>query len=317
MQHAARRMNPPTGHSEVGWRTSVHAGIALLLLSSWALTTLDTSGKWIMGFGLPLTFLCWIRFLVHFSLVVTLVRNGRLRTLPKRPYAQILRGFMVTGTTYSIFAALEYLPQAETAAITFLAPLLMLAFAPWILRERFHLSRWIAALCAFAGVLIIIRPDGGLDPTGVGFSLLSALVLASQYLCTRWVAIDDPMVTLIWSGGIGVLVTTLLLPFTLGQSVIVMTQFGIFEWLVLLGTGAWGALGHILQIQAYRLAPASLLAPFMYLQIVAATALGWLVWGDFPDLLTWLGILVVCTSGIVTGIVEWRRACRNLPQRMG
>ena len=77
--------------------------------------------------------------------------------------------------------------------------------------------------------------------------------------------------------------------------------------LVAMLVGITGGLGHLFQIAAYRRAPASTLAPFVYLQIISATAVGWLVWGHFPDALTWLGIAIICASGICIGVVEWRR----------
>lgn len=289
--------------------TSPLVGISLVVLASWSLSGLDTSGKWIMAAGLPLAFLCWVRFFVHTLLVLALIRPSGLRAAlrPNRPYAQLLRGVVMVTATFTFFTALQYLPQAEATSINFLAPLIMLACAPWILGEPARISRWIAALSGFSGVLIIIRPGSGLDPVGVGFGLLTALLFAIQYLCTRRVAIDKPMTTLLWSGGVGATVLTLALPLIVPIAWPTLLEFGVLEWLVLLSTGFWGALGHIFQIQAYRVAPASLLAPFLYLQIVAASVLGWLVWGDFPDALTWLGIAVICGSGIVIGIIEWRR----------
>src|SRR5690606_20001858 len=88
-----------------------------------------------------------------------------------------------------------------------------------------------------------------------------------------------------------------------------LKELSFFQWLILISTGLWGCLGHLLQIQAYQRASASLLAPFVYLQIVAAAALGWLIWGQFPDVFTWIGIAVVCTSGIVIGL--WSGGART------
>jgi len=295
--------------------TSPFAGIALVILASWSLSTLDTSGKWIMAAGLPLAFLCWVRFTVHLALVAALIPSSALRAAlrPRRPYAQLLRGTVMLVATFSFFTALQYMPQAEATSINFLAPLIVLASAPWILREPARLSRWAAALTGFAGILIIIRPGSGLDPVGVSFGLLTALLFSIQYVCTRLVAIDSPMTTLIWSGGVGAICLTAALPFIVPAAWPVLRGFGPLEWLVMASTGLWGALGHVLQIQAYRLAPASLLAPFLYLQIVAASILGWLVWGDFPDALTWLGIAVICGSGIAIGAIEWRRSPMPAP----
>ncbi|MGE8590849.1 MAG: DMT family transporter, partial [Alcaligenes sp.] len=210
----------------------------------------------------------------------------------------------------SFFSALRYLPQAEATAINFLAPLLVLSVAPWLLKEPPRLSRWVAAGVGFLGVLIIIRPTGGLHPMGVLFGLITACMFATQYIVTRRVAVDDAMTTLIWSGAVGSLCLTIALPFILPAALPALRQLTAFQWLILVSTGFWGCLGHLLQIQAYQRASASLLAPFVYLQIVAAAALGWMIWGQFPDLFTWIGIAVVCASGITIGALEWRRQAR-------
>lgn len=284
-------------------------GIVMLVLSSWALSGLDTSAKWIMAAGAPILLVSWVRLTVHLVLVLVLVHPKSIKDIlrTQRPYSQLLRGAVLLGATFSFLIALRYLPQAEATSMIFLAPLLVLATAPWILKEPAHLSRWLAALTGFGGILVIIRPGGGLDPVGTGFALLTAFMLATQYICTRRVAVDNPMTTLIWSGAVGAVALTLVLPYILAEAYPFIKDFGPLEWLVLLSTGFWGALGHLLQIWAYRQAPASLLAPFVYLQIIAAAALGWLVWGHFPDRLTWLGIAIVCGSGIVIGLIEWRR----------
>ena len=288
------------------------AGVLILVLSSWALSGLDASGKWIMGFGVPLLIMCWFRYVVHLCLVLTLVLpvKGRRVLRSTRPKAQILRGTVMMLATFSFFSALRYLPQAEATAINFLAPLLVLSVAPWLLKEPPRLSRWVAAGVGFLGVLIIIRPTGGLHPMGVLFGLITACMFATQYIVTRRVAVDDAMTTLIWSGAVGSLCLTIALPFILPAALPALRQLTAFQWLILVSTGFWGCLGHLLQIQAYQRASASLLAPFVYLQIVAAAALGWMIWGQFPDLFTWIGIAVVCASGITIGALEWRRQAR-------
>jgi drug/metabolite transporter (DMT)-like permease len=214
---------------------------------------------------------------------------------------------MLAATLLYLTAA-HYLPLSQTTAINFLAPLIVLAIAPWALGERPFLSRWIAGGAGLLGVLVVVRPGAGLDPTGTLFGLLSACALASQYIASRRVAVDDPYTTLIWSGAVGSVVMTLALPFYWRDVAALPGLLSALEWLVLLGTGFWGCLGHYLQIQAYRRAPASLLAPFVYFQIVSATALGWLIWDQFPDFVSWLGIAIICASGITIGCVEWRRS---------
>ncbi|KDC11700.1 EamA-like transporter family protein, partial [Bordetella bronchiseptica E012] len=235
-----------------------------MILSMWTLSGLDASGKWVMAAGVPLLVLCWVRYLVHLVLVLTLVLPARgLRILrATRPREQIVRGAAMFCATLLFFTTLSYLPQAEATAINFLAPLIVLSIAPWVLKEPPRLSRWVAAGVAFLGVLIVIRPDGGLHPLGVMFGLLTACCFAAQYIATRKVAGDDPYTSLIWSGAVGALCLTAALPLILPPALPVLRELSLGNWLLLLSTGVSGALGHLLQIGAYRNAAASTLAPF-------------------------------------------------------
>lgn len=290
-----------------GRSSSPLIGIVVLVLSTWALSTLDASGKWIMAAGVSLWIMSWVRYVVHLVLVLGLVYPSRGVAVFRsaRPRAQLLRGVLMLFATLSFFTTLQYLPQAEATAINFLAPLIMLALAPWVLKEPTRVSRWVAATVGFAGVLIIIRPTAGLDPVGTMFGLLTACLFAVQYIVTRRVAVDDPFTTLVWSGVVGSIALSAIVPFEIIKAIPILKELSVWQWLILISTGFWGALGHLLQIQAYRAAPASMLAPFVYLQIISAAGLGWLVWGAFPDALTWLGIAIICASGVSIGLIEW------------
>lgn len=288
------------------------SGVGLLVASMWSLSGLDASGKYVMAAGVPLLVLCLVRYIVHLVLVLALVvpSKGWGIVRCKRPWAQTARGASMLLATMSFFTALHYLPQAQGTAINFLAPLIVLAAAPWVLKEPMRISRCVAAGVGFLGVLVVARPGSGLNPVGTLFGLSSACILSVQYITTRRVAVDDPYTSLIWSGGVGSVFMVLALPFIWQDVVLVFHTLSALHWLILIGTGFWGALGHLFQIQAYRSAPASLLAPFIYVQIISAATLGWLIWGDFPDLVSWVGIGIVCISGMTIAMVEWRR--RNL-----
>lgn len=289
------------------------AGVLFLLASMWCLCMLDASGKWVMQIGVPLLVLCFARYLVHFFLVLGIVLSRRDNTLfvSKFPRLQCLRGLVMLGATITLFTALSYLPQAEATAIAFMAPLIMLAVAPFVLKEPARRSRWVAAACGFVGVLIVVRPQADLPLTGVLCGLLTALLFAAQHLITRLVARDDAMTTLLWSGAVGTLGFGVMMPFVIPVAWPVMQQIGTFEWCVMLSTGLSGGLGQLLQISAYRRAPASTLAPFIYLQIVVASIVGWLIWGVFPDRVTWLGIGIIAMSGVTGSLFEWRMRRRN------
>lgn len=304
---AAVNTSPPPGPAARQTLT----GVLLLIVSMWALSGLDASGKYLMGadIGAPLFVVCLLRYGVHTALTLFTIIPARgwkaLRC--SQPRAQVTRGLSMLAATMLFFTTLHYLPLGQATAINFLAPLIVLAIAPWALKEPPFLSRWIAAGIGLLGVLVVVRPGSGLDPTGTLLGLMTACALASQYLSSRRVAVDDPYTTLIWSGAVGSMVMVLALPFYWRDLAALAVRLSATQWLVLLGTGFWGCLGHFLQIQAYRRAPASLLAPFVYFQIVSAAALGWLIWGQFPDPVSWLGIAVVCASGITIGLIEWRR----------
>lgn len=285
-------------------------GIAVLYASMWCLSTLDASSKWVLAAGVPVLVVAWFRYVVHLLLVTSLIvplRGWRILR-PKRVQDQALRGGFMLCATLMFFLTLRRLPQAEATAIIFLAPLIVLATAPWVLKEKPQLSRWIAAAVGFTGVMIVVRPGSGLDPLGVVLGLITAVFFAAQFIATRRVANEDPFTTLIWSGAVGALGLTAILPFVLPPAMPVLAHMGLWEWVVMLSTGVSGALGHLLQIQAYRNAPASVLAPLVYLQITCAATLGWLIWGQFPGPLTWLGIAITCGSGAGIALYEWRRS---------
>jgi len=284
-------------------------GVSLAVLSVTVLSGMDASAKWMIGVGVPVLLLVWMRYVVHLALVLMLVLPTRGRRILRSGCVsgQIMRGATMLGGTLAFFTVLRYLPQAEATAINFLAPLLVLVIAPWALRERPRLSRWIAAGTGFAGVLIIVRPNTDLDPIGVVYGLIGASCFALQYIATRRVAVDDSFTTMIWSGAMGAIGLTFVLPFVLPSALPTLAALSPGQWALMFSLGFWGAIGHLLQITAFQKAPASLLAPFGYMQIVSAAGLGWLVWGHFPDALTWLGIGIICASGIVIGIIEWRR----------
>lgn len=261
-----------------------------------------------MAAGLPLFVMSWVRYVIHLVLVCGLVlpTYGFEIVKTQRLKSQIARGLAMLASSLAFFTALFFLPQADATAINFLAPLIILAIAPWVLKEPPKLSRWVATIVAFIGVLLIIRPGAGLQFVGVLFALLAALLFAVQYTITRTLATENSFTTLIWSGITGLIAMSLTMPFMLERTWPLIKSFGWLEWGVMLCTGLFGTLGHLLQIRAYQKAPASLLSPFVYSKIVSAAFFGWLVWRQLPDFLSWMGILTICASGIVVTLLELR-----------
>ncbi len=273
------------------------SGILLHIAGLWLLSGLDASGKWLVMAGVPVLMVAWVRYAVHIALMTAVVLPSRGKAIFKTQSLprQLLRGLLMITTTVLFFSVLGRLPLAEATAINFMAPLFLMAMAPWLLREPHRLHRWVGVLAGFAGMLLVVRPGAQLDPVGVVLGLLQ--------ITTRRVAHDDPLTTNYYGGLFGTVALTAALPW-----IWVVPDLSAWEWALLASTGVSGFLGHWLQIAAYKKSPATLLAPFSYLQIVAAATLGWLVFGQLPGQTTAIGIALICLAGLGVALTEARMA---------
>ncbi len=280
-------------------------GILLHIAGLWLLSTLDASGKWLVLAGVPVLMVAWVRYAVHTALMTAVVLPSRGKAIFKTQSLprQLIRGLLMITTTVLFFSVLRRMPLAEATAINFMAPLFLMAMAPWLLHEAHRLHRWLGVLAGFAGMLVVVRPGAQLDPLGVVLGLATALAFAFFQIATRRVAHDDPLTTNYYGGLFGTIALTLALPWFWQTPAL-----SIWQWLLLGSTGITGFLGHWLQIAAFRKSPATLLAPFSYLQIVAAATLGWLVFGQLPDRTTAIGISLICLAGLGVALAEARLA---------
>jgi len=255
---------------------------------------LDATAKWVNRDMDPLLTVWW-RY-TSSVVLVSLVINpwshpGVLRT--RRPWLQAGRSLLLFVSTAMNFLALQYLQLAETISIIFSTPLMVALLAGPILGERVGPRRLAAIAVGFVGVLVITRPGVGSMPPAVIFSLVGALAYAFYSICTRMLAAHDSSnTTLVYSGLGGLVVMTPLLPF------LWTTPASPVAWGLLIALGAFGAVGHWLLILAHARAPAPVLSPFIYSQIVWMLALGYGLFGDWPDAWTLVGAGVVIASGL-------------------
>lgn len=290
-------------------RTKLWAGIASLVVGQWTLSLLDTAGKLLALAGYHVVMIAWMRYLINTVFMAITVapiyrrRTGKSILQSAQPGLQIVRAILMLVSTLVFFSVLKIVPLSEGTAMNFCAPLLVLAASPWLLGERSYPSRWIAVAIGFIGMLIVVRPGGGIVPAGVALGLASAAIFALVAILTRKTnRTDDPMVSLFYGGLTGAIVSSLIVPFFWSSHMPTKT-----EWLVLASTGITSTIGHLLVNNAYKHAEASLLTPFAYLQIISATAMGWLVFNQLPDSLTAIGIGIICASGMGIAYVEHRR----------
>ncbi|HYZ64261.1 MAG TPA: DMT family transporter [Acetobacteraceae bacterium] len=243
--------------------------------------------------SLPAVEIAWLRYLIFVLFGLALTGRRRFAGLwPRRPGLQILRGVALVGSAVLFVAGLSYLQIAEASAISFVSPAFITALSVLFLGEQVGIRRWTATLVGLLGVLIVIRPGAGAFQLAALFPLASAACWAVVVIVTRVMGTQDRSeTTLFWSAGVGLLLLTALLPLGITEPTPTQMLIG-----VVLGIAASG--GQYLMILAYRRAPASLLAPFSYVQLLSSAALGYLLFGSVPDAPAFLGAAVIVASGL-------------------
>jgi drug/metabolite transporter (DMT)-like permease len=270
--------------------------IGLMCLALVVFSALDTSAKYLAtGALIPIAEIAWVRFLGHFALMLPILfalSPGELLAT-KKPKLELLRSVLMAATTACNFFALEYLRLDQAVTVMFLAPLLVALLAGPLLGEWVGWRRLAAILVGFFGVVIVVHPGlGSLNPAFV-FAFGSMLTNTFFMLMTRYLAAHDkPLVMLFYSVLVG---TFALAPVALWQWV---WPQAIGQWLLLCALGLLGGIGQYLFVHAYRLAPASSVSPFLYLQLLTNVAFGYAVFGDLPDVWTLVGSSVIIASGV-------------------
>jgi drug/metabolite transporter (DMT)-like permease len=221
----------------------------------------------------------------------------------RRLALQLVRSSMLLIATFCFFGALRYLPLAEASAITFLAPIFIVLLSGPLLGERPTRPRWVASITGFIGILILLRPGSSVFHPAVLLLLITALTNALYQILTRKLVDESAHTTLFYSALVGTVVLSLALPWGIGDNA--MTWRG---GALLLLLGLCAGLGHWAMIGAYLLAPASLLTPFTYLQMVWAVGYGYLIFDQLPDRSSALGITVIVASGLLLALQERQRA---------
>jgi drug/metabolite transporter (DMT)-like permease len=253
----------------------------------------------------PVPLLVWARYAVQaLAIVLWLGPSMRSRLLHTRqPRLQIARGTTVLLSSLCFFNALKFLPLAEATAINYTTPTLVILLSVVVLKERMTMPRWAFVVAGMAGMLLIVRPGAAILHGAALLALVGAGFYAAFQIMTRKLSAEDPRVTLFYSAVCGTVLMTLLLPFVERDVDMPWTHVALVGVMGMLGTA-----GHFLFILAFRHAPASGLTPFTYMQIVWATLLGLVLFGQFPDAPALIGMAVIAGSGLTLTWHERRRA---------
>lgn len=264
------------------------------MLSTVFLACSDTLAKY-LGRTVPPIEIGWIRFLV-FLLIMTPVAlmssSSPLRSA--RPKLQVLRALALVASSVLFISGLQFLPIAEASATSFIAPLFVTALSIFVLGESIGIRRWVASVVGLIGVLIVIRPGSAAFNPAVIFPILSALSWAVTLTLTRMISgADRAVVTMTFSALVGFVALSALVPF-------VWVTPSWHDIGIGIAVGLASTMGQWIVVLAYRYADASVLAPFTYSQLVWVTFLGFGMFGEIPDVWTFIGAAVIIGSGLYT-----------------
>jgi drug/metabolite transporter (DMT)-like permease len=277
------------------------AGIGFLIAATACFAVLDTTVK-VVGAVVSVLLAVWFRYVFHAVAVTAIMLPLRGRSLWRtgHPRFQVLRGVLLLSVSLMSFIAVQYMPVGEFTAIVMVTPLAVTLLAALFLRERVPPLRWVLVTGGFAGALMVVRPGGGL----IGWAALIPLVMVFTYawfqiLTAKMARTEDPMTMHFFTGWVGALVASLVLP-AVWQAV---PDARTLAQLCLIGL--MGTVGHFLLILAFQRAPASTLSPYLYTQIGFAMFCGWVVYDHVPGALELAGISLIVLCG---GTASWLTA---------
>jgi drug/metabolite transporter (DMT)-like permease len=274
--------------------------IGMMLLTYAAFTCLDSSAKWLVTSGVSPWAAVFVRYAVHLAIVAALVLPvAGMRSLSSRsPRLEILRAVLLLGSTLLNFTAVKYLPLTVTATIMFAMPIFITVLSIPLLGETVGVRRWAAILVGFCGIVIVMQPWTGQFHWAM-LASLGATICGSFYtiLTRRLAGIDSTNTQQLYAALVA----------TLGVAPLAAVEWtppeGTLAWVLFLCMGVFGWLGHQLLTAAHRYAPASVLAPFVYTQLIYMTLSSWVVFSQPPTVWVLLGAPIVAGSGFY---IWWR-----------
>jgi drug/metabolite transporter (DMT)-like permease len=274
--------------------------ILLVVAAMSIITVQDATVKYLAGL-MPAPQVTWARYFFHFAFALPFALRGapwRALIKPPRMPLQLLRSFLMVASTFLFVLGVRHVPLADMLALVMSAPLIVTALSPLLLGERVGPRRLAACITGFVGALLIIQPGAGTMQWSSLLGLMAGTCFSLYLIITRKLAgTTPPVVGLAYAALIGAVATSASLPF-------VWVTPAPVQLAMMVGIGLTASIAHYMIIRAYERAPAALLAPFNYTEILGATVLGYLLFGDFPDGLTCAGIAIIVGSGIYISLRE-------------
>lgn len=280
-------------------------GIVLMIGAIFLFSVMDAMAK-LLSQRVDVVMVLWARYTGQTVVVFLLVLPRLGSVLPTRyPVLQLIRSIVLLGATSCFFFGVSFIGLAEATAIMDVNPVLVTAGAALFLGERFGPRRALGVGLALIGALIVIRPGAAVFSPYAILPLGAAICYSTYALLTRLVGRDEDVWTsLLYTALVGTVVLSGMVPFYWVTPDPMAT-------LLMLAIGLVGAAGQLLLIRALMTAEASLVAPFSYTGLVFAGVWGMVLFGDFPDAMTWLGAAIIAGAGIYV----WHRETRDARRR--
>ena len=280
-------------------RQNVAKGILFMCLAILIMPMMNSMAK-ALTVDYPLFMVVWARAAGHFVSMALVFWPGRGWRLFKTAKLgmQLARSAVMFASNCSYIAALSTVALATASAIMFTAPLMVTALSQPFLGERVGIRRWSAVIVGFLGALIIIRPGldtPTFDATGWGLILLmfSAASFAIYQILTRKLSERDSAETMnVYMPLVGTVVLSCAMPF------IIVLPLSVADWALFISVGVFGGFTQYFVTKSLEQAPASVVSPYLYGELLIAAILGFAIFGDFPDLWTWVGAGVIAASGV-------------------
>ncbi len=296
---------------------SLVRAIGSMVAAIFLFSTMNAMIKW-LGDTYPVSQIVFFRAVFALVAIWPLIAaaGGVASLKTGRPWGHAWRCAAGVAAMTCGFTAITLLPLANAVALGFTAPLFTTLLGVIILGERVRWRRTLALIVGFAGVMIMLRPDaagaadgltnGGL-PLGSVLALTGACLAALAMISIRRLSTTEPSTTIVFYFMVAAaLASGLVLPFQF-----VMPDPA--DAALLIAIGLIGGIAQVLLTQAYRQAPVAVIAPFDYTAMIWATAWGFLIWGEVPDLFVAIGALVVVASGVYITLREIKLGVATAP----
>ena len=276
-------------------------GIALMVLSTAILATKDGLAKTFLDQVGPVQII-WIQYTGTFLTMALIAApyHGWAVLRPAPIGGQLLRGALSAAAVSALYWSLTYIPLADATAMFMLSPIVVALLSPLLLGEQIGMRRMMTVAAGFAGVLVILKPGFGGNAFGYTIGLLAGVLMGLYFIANRMLAgAAPPLLNIAHNGLMGALALTPFLPLfwhtppaSLGPKLAALVALAV--------------VGQGLMISAFIFAPAGVIAPYTYAMLLFAVLIGYLGFGTFPDIATWIGIALIVGAGLVIARLERR-----------